>query len=66
MAADANNNLEKIIYEYPGKAKSDVWKFFGFYKKKDGPPIKENLDMSFAVCKVCRKTYANKGTYIRL
>ena len=62
--ADSTGNVEhvKAIYDFPGrKTKSNVWKYFGFYKLKPGPPSKENLDMSFAVCKICKKTYANKG-----
>ena len=42
---DANNNQlkgDREIFAYPGgKARSSVWKTFGFYKKKDGPPSKE-------------------------
>lgn len=58
---DEINNNEMEIFPYPGKAKSDVWKFFGFLKKTDGPPIKANLDMTTAICRVCKKKYANKG-----
>lgn len=52
---------DRTIYPYPGKAKSKVWDFFGFYKSKDGPPNKTTLDMSVAICKVCKKKYSNKG-----
>ena len=42
---EANNNQlkgDREIFEYPdGKARSSVWKTFGFYKKEDGPPTKE-------------------------
>ncbi len=48
------NNNEMEIFPYPGKAKSDVWKFFSFLKKTDGPPIKANLDMTTAICRVCK------------
>lgn len=29
------NNNEMEIFPYPGKAKSDVWKFLNFLKKTD-------------------------------
>ena len=36
-----NNNYEtRQIYSYPGKTKSRVWEYFGFYKIKEGPPSK--------------------------
>lgn len=44
---EINNEIE--IFPYPEKAKSYVWKFFGFLKKTDGPLIKANLDKSFIV-----------------
>ena len=51
------------VFDFPGKKmRSKVWSHFGFYKKnKDGPPVRENLDMDKAVCKLCRKEYAYKG-----
>ena len=52
---------ESEIYPYPGVARSFVWKYFGFQKKKDGPPSKQNLDMDTVICKLCRKSYSNKG-----
>jgi hypothetical protein len=61
---DGNNNEvseERVIYPYPGTTKSKVWDFFGFYKLKEGPPTKKNLDMEHAVCRLCRKKYSNKG-----
>ncbi|XP_062577042.1 E3 SUMO-protein ligase ZBED1-like [Saccostrea cucullata] len=64
MASEVNNNqlqVELEIFPYPGNTKSVVWKYFGFLKKTDGPPIKANLDMTTAICRVCRKKYANKG-----
>ncbi|XP_033746440.1 uncharacterized protein LOC117331706 [Pecten maximus] len=61
MAA-AEENLREI-YPNPGsKTKSDVWKFFGFYKINDNePPSKKNLDTTQAVCRLCRKIYRNTG-----
>lgn len=38
------------LYEYPGKAKSAVWKDFGFLMSEDG-----SLDKSKAVCRLCHK-----------
>lgn len=65
---DKNDNNEgPEICPYPGgKARSEVWKYFGFYKAKIGPPTKENLDMTHAVCRLCRKKYANKGSTFSL
>lgn len=58
--ADHPNDRE--IYDYPGgRRKSKVWKTFGFYKSKPGAPTKENLDMTKAICRLCRKSYVNKG-----
>ena len=58
-----NEDDQREILPYPGtKSKSEVWKYFGFYRKAVGPPTRQNLDMSRAVCKLCRRTYANKGT----
>ncbi|XP_033725567.1 uncharacterized protein LOC117335412 [Pecten maximus] len=61
MAA-AEENLREI-YPNPGSiTKSDVWKFFGFYKINDNePPSKKNLDTTQAVCRLCRKIYRNTG-----
>ena len=53
---------EEEIFNYPGgRRKSKVWNTFGFLKIKPGPPTKENLDMSRAICRLCRKSYVNKG-----
>lgn len=52
---------ESQIYPYPGATRSVVWKYFGFTKKKEGPPSKQNLDMAVVICKLCKKSYANKG-----
>lgn len=49
------------IYPFPAITKSKVWDFYGFYKVKDGPPLRENLDMTKAVCRLCLKKYINKG-----
>ncbi|XP_046376788.1 E3 SUMO-protein ligase ZBED1-like [Haliotis rufescens] len=38
------------IFEFPGKAKSDVWRNFGFYLSDDG----YTLDKTRAICKYCR------------
>ena len=45
------------IFDNPGRGSSVVWKYFGFYKKKDSP----ELDKTVAICKLCRKSYAHKG-----
>ena len=63
---DTNNNVPtdrnvQDIYPYPGKTKSKVWNYFGFCKMKEGPPSKQTLDMNYAICKLCRKKYTNKG-----
>lgn len=66
-SVDSNNNDvegykgDRVIYPYPGQTKSKVWEYFGFYKSKEGPPTKVNLDMSQAVCRLCLKKYSNKG-----
>ena len=64
-STDRNNNtsLERQIYSFPGKTKSKVWDYFGFYKVKDGPASKHTLDMSQAICRKCGKKYANKGRF---
>lgn len=61
-----NDDDKQTIYNHPGgKARSQVWKVFGFFKKEDrqGPGTRENLDMTKAVCRLCRKEYTNKGLY---
>ena len=64
-STDRNNNtsLERQIYSFPGKTKSKVWDYFGFYKVKDGPASKHTLDMFQAICRKCGKNYANKGRF---
>lgn len=63
MPEAANSTRNDELYPHPGtKLKSDVWKYFGFQKKDKGePPYKNNLDMSKAFCKLCRKSYTNTG-----
>ena len=61
------NNLLETIFNHPvGKARSEVWKVFGFYKLRgrQGPATRENLDMTKAVCWLCRNEYTNKGLYL--
>lgn len=69
LAGSSDNSKE--IFNHPGaggkgKARSDVWKVFGFHKKKSGPPSRDNLDMTKAVCRICRKEYINKGLYFTI
>lgn len=52
---------ESQIYSYPGATRSVLWKYFGFTKKKEGPPSKQYLDMAVVICKLCQKSYANNG-----
>ena len=55
--ADGNQSSasEEEIFNFPGgRRKSKVWNTFGFLKIKPGPPTKENLDMSSAICRLCR------------
>ena len=61
MATANAENFGDKIYDYPGQWTSRCWKVFGFRKVKDGPPSKETLDMSRAICKMCRKSYVNNG-----
>ena len=60
MAAEM---AELEICRYPGNDRSKVWEYFGFYKLKEGPETKENLDMTKVICRLCRKQYANKGLW---
>lgn len=60
--ASASNLDSSVLFDYSGgKARSHVWKYFGFKKRSDGPPTKEHLDMTRATCKLCGKSYVNKG-----
>ena len=53
---------DQEIFAYPGgRKKSRVWKTFGFLKKGPGPATRENLDMTRALCRICKKSYVNKG-----
>ncbi len=58
---DANNNA---LFKYPGKARSHVWAYFWFLNSKPGLPSKENLDMRFTICIICKRSYANKGNQL--
>jgi hypothetical protein len=60
---ESNENDQKI-YDYPGQFTSECWKVFGFYKTKPGPPSKQTLDMNYAVCRLCKKKYVNKGKFV--
>ena len=51
---------QQKLYDHPGNKKSIVWKYFGFVKTQDGPANKTTLDMSKAICILCRKAYADK------
>ena len=51
-----NDKKERKIYDFPGNNRSDVWKFFGFYKNEQ-----QKVDKSKAVCKLCRKEYSYSG-----
>ena len=57
MASPSDNQTPQKIYDFPGKAKSDVWHSFGFYKKDNG----HELDKSKVICKICRKEYSYVG-----
>ena len=56
--ADWHDEKNNTLYKYPGKAKSKVWLYFGFMLVKPGPANKDNLDLTRAVCRLCKKTYA--------
>ncbi|XP_053374207.1 E3 SUMO-protein ligase ZBED1-like [Mercenaria mercenaria] len=60
--AEKSVNADTEIFPFPGKVRSTVWAYFGFGKTKQGPPIKENLNMQSVICKLCRKLYVNKET----
>ncbi|XP_060567575.1 E3 SUMO-protein ligase ZBED1-like [Ruditapes philippinarum] len=55
---------DQVLFNYP--TRSIVWKYFGFTKKGLGPAIKANLNMNTAICKLCKKSYANKGNTTNL
>ena len=42
----------KKIYDFPGKAKSAVWKHFGFHAIEGDRPVQLNRD--YAICKHCQ------------
>ena len=58
-SVDLNKENQEII-EFPGKAKSKVWNYFGFVKerKPDGPP---QIHEDKAVCKICSGAYKYTG-----
>lgn len=55
MADNNSADGEKKIYDCPGKVKSEVWRYFGFYK------VGQDIDTKKAVCRLCRKEYINNG-----
>lgn len=59
--SESSDRRDREIYPFPAITKSKVWDFYGFYKVKEGPPLRENLDMTKAVCRLCLKKYINKG-----
>lgn len=59
--SESSDRGDMEIYPFPAITKSKVWDFYGFYKVKEGPPLRENLDMTKAVCRLCLKKYINKG-----
>lgn len=63
MATEAVDLDLDDLYPYPGVTRSKVWSYFGFRKKRDGPPCKNNLQMETIICKLCKKTYAYKGKF---
>ena len=62
MASESIADHDGEFFSFPGKTKSCVWDFFRFRKVWEGPANKSNLDMTTVVCKLCKKTYANKGS----
>jgi len=55
MTEDENNNY--CLRPHPGKKKKSIaWDFFLFRQDQNG-----KLDTSVAICKICHKSYANKG-----
>ena len=58
MAAPDSPNASEELCAYPGgKTKSIAWKYFKFRKKENS-----DLELRKAVCVVCGKEYANKGS----
>ncbi len=44
MASSVDQSDVDKLFDFPGlRARSLVWKYFGFLKKCDGPATKENL-----------------------
>jgi hypothetical protein len=52
---DANESLE--LFSHPGKkTKSLAWNYFKFRKDVNG-----NIQLSNAICSICKKVYRNNG-----
>jgi hypothetical protein len=62
MAEGGPRELSQV-FDHPGNKKSIVWKYFGFKKLSEGPASKSNLDLTTAYCKLCGKSYKNKGKH---
>ena len=60
MANVHGEEVDAELYPYTGATQSKVWSFFGFRKKGDGPPCKNNLQMDSVICKLCKMSYVNK------
>ena len=54
-------NKKKIV-PFGGKAKSWVWKYYGFYKNDEN----KTLEKQKAECKLCYKKYAYNGKHFFL
>ncbi|MEW8546527.1 MAG: hAT transposon family protein [Candidatus Thiodiazotropha sp.] len=61
----AEKQATKKIYDFPGHAKSPVWKHFGFYafEENDGPVT---LDKTKAICRYCLTTIKYTGNTTNL
>lgn len=55
------DDRDKEIFPFPGKVKSSVWEFFGFFRNDEGV-----LDKSRAICKMCRKGTSYNGNTTNL
>ncbi|KAK6188361.1 hypothetical protein SNE40_004547 [Patella caerulea] len=56
---------ERKMYNFPGNARSDVWKHFGFYAVDDNAESIQ-LDRSKAICKICHLAIKNHGNTTNL
>ena len=54
---------DKIIHNFPGKAKSDVWESFGLYKREGGSG---DLDKTKVICRQCRTELKYQGNTTNL